>query len=244
MGGLGFCGLPFAVLSSYSCIRLLGFQRTVQTVGNRTLENGGGMTVQCFQPACGKARVQLSAHVEVHIQDEFDFLVLWRIGNIALDHAGSGVDLGPAGAVQPHLHFHGTFRGTALVHVLLRQRPQVRRGNQVAPGLALQLQRLPGENIHVPQADTLKKCRLIDADELGQRQVKVLAEFLPARVGNRAQGNKVPGKIQLPTAIGGDEMVVGNGFRRLQLCRRGPQAGDLGAGLVLAYGVADRKSVV
>ena len=35
-------------------------------------------------------------------------------------------------------------------------------------------------------------------------------------------------------------MVVGNGFRRLQLCRRGPQAGDLGAGLVLAYGVAGK----
>ena len=194
-----------------------------------------------LQAAGGHAGVDLAAHVEVHVQDELDLRVLGGVGDVALDQAGAGVDLGPAGAVQAQLHIHGALLGPALVYVLLRQHPQVGRGHQLPPGLFLQVQGLPGEDVHVPQADALEEGGLVDADELGQGQVKAMAELLPAGIGHGGQGDEVLGEVQLPLVVGREEVVVGDRRGLLQMGVGGAKAGDLGSRAVLPGGVAGEQ---
>ena len=106
------------------------------------------------------------------------------VGGLLFDHAGAGVDLGPAGAVQQQLHIHGALGSSGLVHILLRQDPQIGRGNQVTPGLPLQVQGLPGEDVHIPQADALEEGGLVDTDELGQGESSCWPKVLPPGVGH------------------------------------------------------------
>ena len=214
------------------------FQRTVELVGDGPLEDGRGMAVKGLQPGGGHAGVDLPAHEQVQVQDELHLRVLGSVGHVLLDHAGAGVDLGPAGAVQGQLHVHGALPGGALVHVLLGQHPQIGGGDQLPPGLPLQLQGLPGEDVHVPQADALKEGGLVDPDKVDQGQVELFPEALPAGVGHGGQGDEIAGQVQLPVAIGGDEVVIDHRLLGLHLCAGGAQAGDLGGGLLLLGGVA------
>ena len=65
----------------------------MELVGNRPLEQGRGMSVEGFQSAGGHAGVDLPAHEQVQVQNEFHLRVLGGIGRVLLDHAGTGVDL-------------------------------------------------------------------------------------------------------------------------------------------------------
>ena len=103
--------------------------------------------------------------------------------------------------------------GGALVHVLLRQHAQVRGGDQLPPGLPLQLQRPPGKDIHIPEPDPLKKGGLVDPDKVDQRQVELLAEALPAGIRHGGQGDKTAGQVQLPVPVGGDKIVIDHRLR-------------------------------
>ena len=190
-----------------------------------------------LQTGGGHARVDLTGHAQVHVEDELDLRILGGVGGLLFDHAGAGVDLGPAGAVQQQLHIHGALGRPVLVHILLRQDPQIGRGDQVTPGLPLQVQGLPGEDVHIPQADALEEGGLVDTDELGQGEVQLLAEVLPPGVGHSGQGDEVLGQIQLPLAVGGDKVVVCDGLGLLQTGVGGAQAGDLGSGLLPLGGV-------
>ena len=216
---------------------LPGLQGAVEAVGDGALEDGGGVSVEGLQAGGGHTGVDLAGHAQVHVEDELDLRVPGGVGGLGLDHAGAGVDFGPAGAVQQQLHVHGALGGPALVRVLLRQRAQVGGGDQIPPRLPLQVQDLAGEDVHIPQADALKEGGLVDADELGQGQIQLLAEGLPAGVGHGGQGDEILGQIQLPLAVGGDEVVVGHRLGLLQPGVGGAQAGDLGGGLLLSGGV-------
>ena len=93
--------------------------------------------------------------------------------------------------------------------------------NQVVPQAVLQPQGFAGECVHVPQAHPLEKGGLVDADKLGQGQVEALAEFLPAWVGDGAQGDKAAGEIQLPAAVGGDKVIIGDSLLSIAFSESG-----------------------
>ena len=231
--------LPGGELSgSPSGTPLFRLQRTVKAVGDRALEEGGGVAVEGLQASCGEAGVHLAAHEEVHVQDKLDLRIGLGVGGIALDHTGPGMDLGAAGAVQAHLHVHRALAGALFVHVLGGEDPQVGGGDELPPGLPLQPQGLAGEDVHIAQADALEKGGLVDADELGQGQVEVLAEGLPAGVGYSGQGDEIAGQVQLPPAVGGDEVVVDDAFGLFQPGLGGPQVREAGGGGLLLGGVS------
>ena len=91
---------------------LSGLHGGVELIGDGTLEEGGGVTVEGFQAAGGHTGIDLSAHKEVHIQDKFDFRILGGVGTVFLDHSGAGVDLGTAGSVPSQFHVHGALLGS------------------------------------------------------------------------------------------------------------------------------------
>lgn len=75
----------------------------------------------------------------------------------------------------------------------------------------LRLQRLPGDDVEIAQADALEAGGLVELDKCGQRLVQHPGKRLPAGVGQGGQGDEVPGEVQLPPAVLREEVIVGNG---------------------------------
>ena len=84
----------------------------MKCIGNGATEYGISLAVQRLQCTGGKLHIYLTGHIEILIEDEFDFLILltWP-----LYETWTGVDLDPATAPNGKLSIY-----TAVIDGLLR----------------------------------------------------------------------------------------------------------------------------
>ena len=162
----------------------------MEGIRDGTPENGEGLTVQGLQSPGGEVHRNLSGHKQIHVENELNFLVCL---SVLLHQTGSSVDLRPAAAPDSKFSVHAAAGHGGFLDILLGQRAQITGRNQLRKGSPLQPQVEPGDEIQVPQADTLEISGLIDPDKGSQGLVQLLGKLLPAHIVCAAQGNKFAG---------------------------------------------------
>ena len=98
-----------------------------QTVGDGPLEYPGGVTVEGFQRGGGQTAGGVAAHGEVHVENELHLRVLRRVGNVGLQAADTGVDLGGAAGIQLELRVAGAVDDPVLRQIGFRHGAQIGR---------------------------------------------------------------------------------------------------------------------
>ena len=185
-----------------------------------------------FQRGGGQTAGGVAAHGEVHVENELHLRVLRRVGNVGLQAADAGMNLGSAAGIQLELCVAGAVDDPVLRQIGFRHGAQIGRSEQFPPGDILQIEGGAGDDVEISQAYPLKIGGLVELDERRQRLIQHPGKFLPAGVGQRGQGDEVLGEIQLPSAVLREEVVVGDGRLRLWLT-----VDDLGRQNVLLPGV-------
>ena len=131
----------------------------MERVGDCTAEDGKCLAVQGLQCTGRKIHRQFAAHVQILVKNELDLGILLTI---ALDHAGTGVDLCFAAAADGKIQIHTAPCGGRFLNIILGEDTQIAGADQLFVGRSLQLQCLPGEEIDIAQPHPLKIGRLIE----------------------------------------------------------------------------------
>ena len=66
---------------------LPGLQGAVEPVGDGALEDRRGVSVEGLQTGGGHARVDLTGHAQVHVEDELDLRILGGVGGLLFDRS-------------------------------------------------------------------------------------------------------------------------------------------------------------
>ena len=122
-----------------------GLHSLPQPVGNSSLKDAATVDVEGLQSPCRHGAGDVAAHGQVHVQNEFQLVVLGGVGGLVLDPGQSRMDFGAAAAVQLQLQVRTQGQAVLLTQIWLRQGAGVGGGDQLRPGYVLQAQPDTGE---------------------------------------------------------------------------------------------------